>query len=141
MYVNGGSVLELVYCDFERMRYRKCDDYLADNITESGEYMLYVNSRLHKVYCDFSTGMYVDSTCIVAFLPPMFNILYVHTWKNKFLGKAITQFRHNQMEVSVIDKCDSEDCYSLNLTYENDIDLINHVKKYYACEQSIEVCK
>ena len=58
-----------------------------------------------------------------------------------FSGRAITQFHHNKMEVSVIDKCDSEDCYSLNLSYDNDIDLINHMKESYVCEQSIEVCK
>ena len=57
MYVNGGSTLEFIHCKFDILDFETCDDYYnANNESESGRYLVYLNARAYEVYCDFTTG-------------------------------------------------------------------------------------
>ena len=57
MYVNGGSNLESIFCKFDVLDFETCTDYYnANNLTESGRHLVYLNARPYEVYCDFSNG-------------------------------------------------------------------------------------
>ena len=56
------------------------------------------------------------------------------------LGEGITRFNHDKMNEEVIANCDTEDCFNLEITYQESLELIDLIKERSAyCEQKIEV--
>ena len=132
MYVNGGSTLESVYCKFDVLHFETCYDYYnANNQSESGRYLVYLNARPYEVYCDFSNGRVLIFICI---------FFKIHT--STYLGQGVTRFDHDKMNEEVITNCENENCFNLEITYAESLDLVDLIKERSSnCEQKLEVPK
>ena len=133
MRVKGGSRsrLEYVYCQFDVLDFETCSDYYnANNQSESGSYLVYLNARPYEVYCDFTNGK-----------KPTFDSSKTYTISlSTFLGQGFTRFEHDKMNEEVIINCETEDCFKSEISYKESLELIDLIKERSSnCEQKIEV--
>ena len=55
-------------------------------------------------------------------------------------GQGITRFDHDKMNEEIITNYETEDCYNLEMTYKESLELIDLIKERSSnCEQKIEV--
>lgn len=114
--------------------FETCNDYYnANNQSESGYYLVYLNEKPYEIYCDFTNGLYFYQC-------NDYDITLLTIFEFSFTGKGITRFDHDKMDEEIITNCETEDCYNLKMEYKESLELVDLIKERSSdCEQKLEV--